>query len=134
MGYGMTMGCPVEVEPAPALGKRFVLRLRYGLLLKLEEDVAGALLAVAEELLAVALVAVVLAEGGLPVDEEEALEIPPFFEEENRLGSRLGSRSAFDWVADNAAALAAWSAAAAFWAATAASATFKMLSIDGECM
>jgi len=120
---------PVEVvEPAPALGKRFVLRLRYGLLLKLEIGVAGALVAVAEELLAVALAAIVLVEGDLL---EETLEMPPFFEGENRLGSRLGSRFAFDWVVDDAAALAAWSAAA-FCAATAASATFKMLSIDGE--
>jgi hypothetical protein len=112
MGYGSIMGGPVGVvEPAPALGKRFVLRLRYGLLLKLEVGVAGALVGVAEELLAVALVVVVLAGGGLLEVEEETLEMPPFFEGENRLGSRLGSRFA---SVDDAAALAAWSAAAAF--------------------
>src|SRR6266446_9922637 len=110
MGYGSIMGAVEVVEPAPALGKRFVLRLRYGLLLKL---VAGALVAVAGELLAVALAAVVLAEGDLL---EEELEMLPFFEGENRLGSRLGSRFAFAWDADDVATLAA------FCAATAASA------------
>jgi hypothetical protein len=128
MGYGITIGCPVGVvEPGLALGKRFVLRLRYGLLLRLEVGVA---VGVSEVLvLAVALATAVLTEGGLLEDMEDALDIPPFFEGEKRLGSRLGST--FDWFAEDADALVA---AAAFWAATAASATFRMLSIDGERM
>jgi len=78
---------------APALGKRFVLRY---LLLKLEVGIAGASVGVSEELLAAALAAVALAEGGLLEDEGEATEIPPFFEGEKELGSRLGSKFAFD--------------------------------------
>jgi len=96
MGYGINIGCPVGVvELVPVLGKRFVLRLRYGLLLKLEVGVADALVGVAE-VLAVALATAVLTEGGLLEDAEDALDTPPFFEGENRLGSRLGSTSAFD--------------------------------------
>jgi hypothetical protein len=98
MGYGINTECPVGVvELGPVLGKRFVLRLRYGLLLKLEVDVAFALVGVAEVLvLAVALSTAVLTEGGLLEDAEDALDIPPFLEGENRLGSRLGSTVAFD--------------------------------------
>jgi len=62
----------------PALGKRFILK--YWLLLKLEIGIASASVRVSEELLATALAAVVLAEGGLPEDEGEATEITPFFE------------------------------------------------------
>jgi len=95
MGYGINIGCPVGVvEVVPVLGKRFVLRLRYGLLLKLEVGVADALVGVAEVLAALA--TAVLTEGGLLEDAEDALDIPPFFEGENKLGSRLGSTSAFD--------------------------------------
>lgn len=98
MGYGINIGCPVGVvAPGPVLGKRFVLRLRYGLLLKLEVDVAVALVGVADVLvLAVESATAVLTEGGLLEDAGGALDVLPFFEGENRLGSKLGSTFAFD--------------------------------------
>lgn len=96
------MGCPVgEAEVPPARASRLVLRLRYGLLLRLEVGVGVALVGVAAELLAAALllfeeVAEVFTVGGFVAEELfplVCLEVarPPLLASDNKLGSKFAS-------------------------------------------